>query len=120
MAVYEQRAVLLKLLAHPLRLHILDILRQGDECVCHLAAALNKPQPYVSQQLAILRNGGAVTDYREGTNIFYRLADENVRRQVEAACGPLSADGERRPGEGRVPVADCRCPKCGELASNRG
>lgn len=115
---YEQQAALLKLLAHPLRLHILDILRAGDECVCHLSAALSKPQPYVSQQLAILRNGGAVTDYREGTNIFYRLADENVRRLVEAACGAGTADGRLQTGAARRAVVGCHCPKCTDLASS--
>ncbi|MGC8781429.1 MAG: ArsR/SmtB family transcription factor [Anaerolineae bacterium] len=117
MVAYEQQAALLKLLAHPLRLQILDILRAGDECVCHLSAALSKPQPYVSQQLAILRNGGAVTDYKEGTNVFYRLADENVRRQVEAACGPLPAV---EAANGRRSVTGCHCPKCADPISDRG
>ncbi|MCX7706981.1 MAG: metalloregulator ArsR/SmtB family transcription factor [Anaerolineae bacterium] len=118
MKSYRQQAALLKLLAHPLRLQILDILREGDECVCHLSAALGKPQPYVSQQLAVLRSGGAVADYREGTNIFYRLADDNVRRQVEAACGP--ADGGQQTAAGHRVVAGCHCPKCAEIESNRG
>lgn len=118
MKVYGQQVDLLKLLAHPLRLQILDILRDGDECVCHLSAALGKPQPYVSQQLAILRNGGAVIDYKEGTNVFYRLADENVRRLVEAVCGPQTLDGSRPTrGEHRV-VAGCHCPKCTDLTSS--
>lgn len=117
---YEKQAALLKLLAHPFRLQILDILRRGDECVCHLSAVLGKPQPYVSQQLAILRNGGAVTDYRGGTNIFYRLADENVRRHVEAACGSRTADGEQQTHAEHRVVAGCRCPKCADPTSNRG
>lgn len=117
---YEKQAALLKLLSHPLRLHILDILRAEDECVCHLSAALSKPQPYVSQQLAILRNGGAVTDYREGTNIFYRLADENVRRLVEAACGPQMAESGRQTGVGHRVVVGCHCPKCTDPTANRG
>ncbi len=119
MDFYRRQVALLKLLAHPLRLQILDILRGGDECVCHLSVALNKPQPYVSQQLAILRNGGAVTDYREGTNIFYRVAGEDVLRLIEAACGPgPSGDGESP--NGRHALAGCHCPKCNDPASNRG
>jgi DNA-binding transcriptional ArsR family regulator len=55
MESYQARAATLKAIAHPVRLHIVDILRQAPECVCHLSAALTKPQPYISQQLAILR-----------------------------------------------------------------
>lgn len=117
---YEQQVALLKLLAHPWRLQILNILRDGDECVCHLSAALGKPQPYVSQQLAILRNGGAVIDYKEGTNVFYRLADENVRRLVEVVCGVGTADGGRQTGAARHAVVGCHCPKCTDPTSNRG
>ncbi|MGQ9491897.1 MAG: ArsR/SmtB family transcription factor [Anaerolineae bacterium] len=115
MDIYQKQVALLKLLAHPLRLQILDILRSGDECVCHLAAALNKPQPYISQQLAILRKGGALVDHREGTNIFYRLTNENVRHLVEAACGPASVATSREPAHGRL--AGCHCPKCTDLTT---
>jgi ArsR family transcriptional regulator len=66
-----------------------------------------KPQPYISQQLAILRNAGVIVDEREGINVFYRLAGADVTRQVAAACGPL-ADG----AAGHRSVAGCVCPKC--------
>lgn len=125
MNIYRQQASLLKLMAHPMRLQILDVLRSGNECVCHLSAALDKPQPYISQQLAILRNGGAIVDEREGTNIFYHLADANVAHVVEAACSPASATdrGEaviaRRVIARRV-IGGCHCPKCVEAAPDRG
>lgn len=118
MNIYQQQAALLKLMAHPLRLQILDVLRNSNECVCHLASVLDKPQPYVSQQLAILRNGGAITDEREGVHIFYRLANENVMRQVEAACGPAVVAGE--PVTAHRAVAGCHCPKCTDPNFNRG
>lgn len=72
---YRQQAALLKAIGHPVRLQIVDLLRVEPECVCHLSAALNKSQPYVSQQLAILRNAKVIVDERDGTNIYYRLAD---------------------------------------------
>lgn len=116
MNVYHLQAAMLKAIAHPVRLHMVDLLRQAPECVCHLSAALGKPQPYISQQLAILRNAGVIVDEREGTNIFYRLADAAVARQVEAACGPL-ADGAEG---GHHSVRGCNCPKCAaDAASSR-
>jgi len=104
----------LKAIGHPVRLQIVDLLRAESECVCHLSTALDKSQPYVSQQLAILRNAGVIVDEREGTNIFYRLADDNVARQVTAAC--QDRDDAESNGNGNGPagrmLADCNCPKC--------
>ena len=105
---YRTAATLLKALAHHVRLRMVDLLRREPECVCHLSAALGKPQPYVSQQLAILRNAGVIVDVREGTNVFYRLAGAGITRQVEAACGPLAAGEAGR----HQRVAGCGCPKC--------
>lgn len=120
MNIYQKQAALLKLMAHPMRLQILDVLRSGDECVCHLSAALDKPQPYISQQLAILRNGGVIVDAREGTNIFYHLADAHVARVVEAACGPAPATERDTTGKERRVIHGCHCPKCAGDMPNRG
>lgn len=120
MDAYHDQAALLKAIGHPIRLHIVDLLRCEPECVCHLSAALGKPQPYVSQQLAILRNAGAIVDEREGTNIFYRLSDANVVRQVEAACGPRTCAGEPALPPDRRVVHGCNCPKCTGMLTGRG
>jgi DNA-binding transcriptional ArsR family regulator len=109
---YRQQAALLKAIGHPVRLQIVDLLRIEPECVCHISAALNKPQPYVSQQLAILRNARVIIDERDGTNIYYRLADENVARQVAAACEDCPPSNGNGAGAARRPLACCTCPKC--------
>ena len=99
-------------MAHPVRLRILDILQADSECVCHLSAALGKPQPYVSQQLAVLRKAGLVVDEKEGTNSFYRLANPLVSRQVRAILGSAGD----RPAEVELlchhAIDGCICPKC--------
>jgi DNA-binding transcriptional ArsR family regulator len=116
---YRRQAAILKAIGHPVRLQIVDLLRIEPECVCHLSAALDKPQPYMSQQLAILRGAGVIVDERDGTNIFYRLADDNVARQVAAACSG-AAPGNDEPGNKRAgersgerrALTCCNCPKC--------
>ncbi len=120
MSTYHEQATLLRLMAHPVRLQILDVLCGGDECVCHLSAALGKPQPYISQQLAILRNGGVIRDVREGTNIFYHLSDAHVTRVIEAAFGPAPATGPRNSSPKRRVIGGCHCPKCAEPAPAQG
>ena len=62
---YDSVSDRLKLLAHPERLRILDAVRRDAECVCHLEALLGKPQPYVSQQLRLLRDAGLIEDRKQ-------------------------------------------------------
>ena len=70
---FEAQAQLLKVLTHPARLAILNILRDGEHCVCHMEAYLGYRQAYISQQLAVLREAGLIQDRRDGWNIFYRV-----------------------------------------------
>jgi ArsR family transcriptional regulator len=110
MISYREQARLLRLMAPPIRLEILTIVRGADECMCHLSAALKKRQPYVSQQLAVLRKEGLITDHNEGTYVFYGLADGAAER-VAAILAAL-AGAEADAGRGHRPVAGCSCPKC--------
>ncbi len=75
---YERQAQLFKLLTHPVRLAILDILRDGEHCVCHMEAYLGYRQAYISQQVAVLREAGLIHDRRDGWNIYYRVTDPRV------------------------------------------
>ncbi|MCS7283397.1 MAG: metalloregulator ArsR/SmtB family transcription factor [Anaerolineae bacterium] len=102
---YESAIRLLALLAHPARLRILDILRRGEACVCHLQAALEVPQPYVSQQLRVLREAGLISQRREGLFIYYRLADERVAHLLAEVLGPATVE---------APIPHCACPRCQE------
>lgn len=102
----------LKLLAHPERLRILDVLRRDAECVCHLEALLGKPQPYVSQQLRFLRQAGLITDEKEGQNVFYRLSDPDVRRWLDQILGPVK--GEHPEMAQHKQLISCACPKCAD------
>ena len=112
MNIYQERANLLKLMAHPMRLEILAIVRWSDECVCHLSAALKKPQPYVSQQLAVLRKEGLIADHKEGTNVFYGLASGRAADLVAAILGAISEEDLTLAGNGHRHVVGCYCPKC--------
>jgi DNA-binding transcriptional ArsR family regulator len=105
---YETLSMRLKLLAHPERLRILDALRREPECVCHLESVLGKPQPYVSQQLRLLREGGLITDEKEGINVFYRLANDEVVEWLAALLGPIQEPDTVRHRK----VDGCNCPKC--------
>lgn len=101
---YQRNAELFQLLAHPARLQILDELRRDEACVCHLQAALDRPQAYVSQQLRVLREADVIGSRSEGTFVFYHLTDPRVKRLLEEALGPAARF---------APVSGCECPRCG-------
>ena len=115
MQTYEYQARVIKALAHPVRLRILDILHQEEECVCHLTAVLDTQQPYVSKQLAILREAGLVSDRRDGLIVYYRLQSERVMEVVAALRAVSAASSEvgiAQPAVPERPVRNCPCPKC--------
>jgi len=107
---YTELSNHIKLLAHPERLRILDALRRDAECVCHLEALLGKPQPYVSQQLRILRNAGVIADEKRGQNVFYRLVDPQLAAWLNVILGEV--DGELGEMARHKEVITCLCPKC--------
>jgi len=107
---YFEAAKLFQILSHHARLCILDELRKGEACVCHLQAALNRPQAYVSQQLRVLREADLVMDRRDGLLVYYRLVDRQTERVIEEILGP--------PGEVEH-IAACRCPQCELEAGGR-
>ena len=113
---YQQQAELIRAMAHPTRLRILDILAQrGECCVCHLTAVLEQRQPYVSQQLASLREAGLVTDRRDGTLIYYRLADNHVATlldEAKAVVGVLRGESLAFPAIPKEVLDNCPCPRC--------
>ena len=112
---YEPLAAVLKSLAHPVRLQILEVLRAEEACVCHLEAMLGQRQAYISQQLMNLRDAGLVTDRREGMNVFYSLADDSIHALLDAAQETANSLGEREMSFS-LPYnpedRPCPCPKC--------
>ena len=73
MAHYKAQAKVLKALAHPSRLLIVDELSKGERCVCELTAMIGAEMPTVSRHLALLKNAGIVEDDKRGAQVFYRL-----------------------------------------------
>ena len=112
MDTLENAAALFKLLSHPSRLAILQVLRGGEECVCHLEATLGLRQAYISQQLMVLRQVGLVTDRREGWNVFYRVVKPEVYTLLDAALATVRPEGASVLVMRKAKAAACPCPKC--------
>lgn len=108
MDAFQSRARLLKLVAHPTRLRLLNALAAGEECVCHLTALLHQRQAYVSQQLMFLRQAGLLEDRKVGSRVYYRIKDKRLYR-ILAATDPVGA-GNKSMRRGTVTA--CPCPRC--------
>ncbi len=97
----EATARLGTVLAHPLRLAILERLAQGPQIVSELMDALGESQPTVSKQLATLRAAGLLQCEPDGRCRIYRLANARTVRRVLSALGALTA-AARACADGRV------------------
>ncbi len=74
--ILEKEAALLKVLGEPIRLRLAALLAgREDVCVCRLAAAVDEPEYKVSRHLGVMRAAGLVTARREGTWMYYTLAE---------------------------------------------
>ena len=83
--VHEAKATLFRVLGHPARVRILEILRdEGERSVGALQGDLGLESGGTSQHLSALRRVGLVESRREGTSVFYRVAADDVPRLLEA------------------------------------
>jgi ArsR family transcriptional regulator len=82
--VHEAKAELFRVLGHPARVRILELLRDGEKSVGALQAELELDSGSTSQHLAALRRIGLVESRREGTSVYYRVDDPTVFDLLEA------------------------------------
>lgn len=77
---YENRARVMKALAHPTRLFLVDELSKKERCVCELTEMVGADISTVSKHLAILKNAGILNDRKRGNQVFYSLRTPCVLR----------------------------------------
>jgi ArsR family transcriptional regulator len=81
----QLKADLLKTLGQPTRLKILELLVNGERCVCEIFPAIGGEQSNVSKHLGFLRSQGIVVADRRGMRVFYRLADGRIAKLLDDA-----------------------------------
>ena len=98
-AKYEARARIIKAMAHPTRLFIVDELaRVGEKCVCELTEMIGADMSTVSKHLSQLKQAGIVEDEKRGSMVFYRLRVKCILNFFECVESVLAcnADAQRR------------------------
>jgi ArsR family transcriptional regulator len=96
---------LFRALGDETRLRVVALLSHGELCVCHLERALGLTQPNASRQLAILKAAGVLESRREGTWVYYAIAEqehETVARALEVLTGAFGARRALRADHARL------------------
>ena len=112
---YQAHAELFKVLMHPTRLAILDELRNGEQCVCHLEAKFGLRQAYISQHLMQMRDAGLVIDRRDGWNVFYSVCKPEIYQVIDAMNSVTHTEkGNTFKSNAKSSQNQhaCPCPKC--------
>ncbi|GHH28786.1 ArsR/SmtB family transcription factor [Streptomyces lanatus] len=88
--LYEAKAEFFRMLGHPVRIRVLELLQDGPKPVRDLLAEIEVEPSNLSQQLAVLRRSGIVTATRTGSTVVYKLAGGDVAELLAAARRILS------------------------------
>ena len=81
----DLKANVLKALGQPTRLKILELLRNGERCVCKIFPAIKEEQSNVSRHLALMKAAGILASRKQGQMVHYRVRDPQVFKLLDSA-----------------------------------
>jgi ArsR family transcriptional regulator len=76
--VLELKAEILKALAQPTRLKILELLRNGEKCICEIVPALNGEQSNISRHISLMQKSHLVTTRKDGVRVMVKVRDPKL------------------------------------------
>jgi len=71
--LFEKQAEIAKAIAHPLRIAIIDFLKEGEQCVCDIAEHIGSERSNVSRHLAVMVKAGILSYRKQGLKVIYSL-----------------------------------------------
>lgn len=98
MMVYERQAEVAKAISHPLRMGILDYLRERPQCVCDIAAYVGSERSNISKHLSIMVAAGVLDYNKEGLKVIYKLRAPCILKFVDCIteCLKENAKNDQR------------------------
>jgi DNA-binding transcriptional ArsR family regulator len=93
---FQARARIMKALASPVRLMIVDELSRGERCVCELQPLFPMNKSTLSRHVAALKNVGIVSERREGVRCFLKLQTPCILNVFDCAMGVIRAEAKRQ------------------------
>ncbi len=94
--LYVLKAGVLKAIAHPARLAMVEALGKGELCVCELQALVGSDMSTVSKHLSVLRNAGIVSARKEGLWMYYKLCCPCILDFLGCIDAVIRADAEQK------------------------
>ena len=100
--LYRMKAEVARSLAHPIRLAILDVLRDGEKCVCDIAREVGSERSNVSRHLSVMVRAGVLSSRKDGLQVFYAIrcpcilqffscVEQVLRQQLAETAAALSS-----------------------------
>jgi DNA-binding transcriptional ArsR family regulator len=90
--VFDKAAELFRVMSAPMRLKIISCLCEGEQNVSYLLSKIETTQPNMSQHLNTLYKAGVLAKQREGVQIYYSIANEQIVNLCRVVCGQVEAD----------------------------
>ncbi len=87
--IFEKQAQITKAIAHPLRIAVLDFLKDGPQCVCDIADHLGSERSNVSRHLSVMTNAGVLASRKEGLKVIYTLKTPCILEFFSCVTGVL-------------------------------
>ncbi len=87
--LFDKQAQVARAIAHPLRLAILDFLREGEQCVCDIAVHVESERSNISKHLSLMVAAGVLESRKEGLKVIYRLRAPCILGFFECITGVL-------------------------------
>ncbi|MHC4883077.1 MAG: ArsR/SmtB family transcription factor [Planctomycetota bacterium] len=73
MQVFEKQAAIAKAMAHPVRVAVLEFVKNSEQCVCDIAEAVGSERSNLSKHLSIMVNAGVLASRKDGLKVMYRI-----------------------------------------------
>ena len=71
--LFAKKAAIAKAMAHPVRVAVLEFVKDGEQCVCDIAEAVGTERSNLSKHLSLMTGAGVLTSRKEGLKVFYRI-----------------------------------------------
>jgi ArsR family transcriptional regulator len=92
----ELKADVLKAMAHPTRLYMLEVLDKGERCVCELNELVKADPSTISKHLTIMKQAGLVSDRKDGLKVYYRLEVPCIMNFIKCISQVISTRAKKQ------------------------
>ena len=85
-----------KALGHPIRIKILELLREGERCVCEIVPGPEIEQPNISRHLNVLKKEGILSSRKDGLKVIYKVNDPQIYQLLDICKNIIKSHWEKK------------------------